>query len=249
MLMSVIAREYSAVSMPELQGARVLLTGLTSSAGFDVARSFADHGARLILQSPEDGPEITELVAVLAECAPEVCHFGGRLESDEDTARLVQGAVQNFGGIDAVVNLVSIDARAVRSLETPEDVEDLVSNALGMALSVTERAANRMRLVWTEGSILNVVRVEDGAGGRAMMLADMLRMELSHLTRGLAQKWAAYGIRINAIAPPSSIGAMGGDVQASDADLAAIAVQLASATGRSVSGHMLDAAGASRRWC
>jgi NAD(P)-dependent dehydrogenase (short-subunit alcohol dehydrogenase family) len=161
----------------------------------------------------------------------------------------VQAAVQNFGGVDAVVNLVPVAARAVQSLETSEDVERLISDALRVALCVTETAANRMRLVWAEGSILNVVRVPDRTGGRAMMLADMLRMELAHLTRGLAHQWAAHGIRINAIAPPSSISAMSGDVAASDADLAAIALQLASAKGRSVSGHVLDAAGAARRWC
>lgn len=249
MLMSVIARECSAVSMPELSGARVLITGLSSATGFDVARAFADHGARLILQSPDDGPEMTELVAVLAENAPEIRHFNTPLQSDADAAHLVQAAVQSFGGIDAVVNLVPVGRRAVQSLETPEDVERLISDALRTALSVTEIAANRMRLVWTEGSILNVVRVQDGTGGRAMMLADVLRSELSHLTRGLAQQWAAHGIRINAIAPPSSIAVMGGDVQASDADLAAVALQLATAKGRSVSGHVLDAAGAARRWC
>lgn len=249
MLMSVISRECSAVSMPELSGARVLITGLSSTAGFDIARGFADHGARLILQSPEDGPEMTELVAVLAENAPEICHFNTPLDSAADATRLVQAAVQNFGGVDAVVNLVPVAARAVQSLETSEDVERLISDALRVALCVTETAANRMRLVWAEGSILNVVRVPDRTGGRAMMLADMLRMELAHLTRGLAQQWAAHGIRINAIAPPSSIAAMSGDVAASDADLAAIALQLASAKGRSVSGHVLDAAGAARRWC
>lgn len=249
MLMSVIARECSAVSMPELSGARVLITGLSSAAGFDIARAFADHGARLILQSPEDGPEMTELVAVLAENAPEICHFNTPLENAADAARLVQAAVQHFGGIDAVVNLVPVAACAVQSLETPEDVEGLISDALSVALCVTETAANRMRLVWNEGSILNVVRVQNRTGGRAMMLADMLRVELSRLTRGLAQQWATHGIRINAIAPPSSIAAMGGDVPASDADLAAVALQLASEKGRSVSGHVLDAAGAARRWC
>ncbi len=82
-----------------------------------------------------------------------------------------------------------------------------------------------------------------------MMLADMLRAELADLTRGLAREWAEQGIRINAIAPPSSIAVMAGEGQASDADLAAVALQLASRKGRSVSGHVLDAAGASRRWC
>lgn len=249
MLMSVIARSCEVVALPEISGARVLITGLTATSGFDIARGFADHGARLILQSPDDSQEMTELAAVLAENAAEIRLFNDPLVSAADGARLVQDAVQHFGGVDAVINLVSVDAGAVRGLDTCEDVEELVSSALRLPLAVTDSAANRMRLVWTEGSILNVVRVADVAGGRAMMLADMLRAELALLTRGLAEQWAAQGIRINAVAPPSSIGAMGGAAPASDADLAAIALQLASRKGRSVSGHVLDAEGASRRWC
>lgn len=247
MLMSVIQRECEYVVLPELAGARVLIAGVTSTFGFDIARAFADHGARLILQSPEESSEMTELAAMLAENSSDIRFFNTPLETDEDVRRLTQTAAQDFGGIDAVINLVSISGEAVRRLETPEDMDALVASTLRRPLRMTEIAANRMRLVWVEGSILNVVRMQDATGGRAMMAADVLRAELADLTRGLAQEWAANGVRINAVAPPSSIAAM--EAQASDADLAAIALQLASRKGRSVSGHVLDAAGASRRWC
>ena len=250
MLMSVIARTCETVALPELAGARVLITGLTSTSGFDVARAFADHGARLILQSPEDSPEMTELAAVLAENSSEIKLFNAPFADDAAAARLVQSAAQEFGGLDAVINLVPVEASAVRSLETGTDVEALIGDVLRRPLRLTEVAANRMRLVWVEGSILNVVRVPDLKGGRAMMLADVLRAELAALTRGLAQQWAEHGIRINAVAPSSSVAVLGGDAhQASDADLATIALQLASRRGRSVSGHVLDGVGASRRWC
>jgi 3-oxoacyl-[acyl-carrier protein] reductase len=249
MLMSVISRQCEFVAMPELSGARVLITGLTSTSGFDLARGFADHGARLVIQSPEDTPEMTELAAVLAENSADIKLFNDPLQSDEEAQRLVQTAVKDFGGLDCIVNLVSVDARAVALLETAEDAEALVADVLRLPLRLTEIAANRMRLVWIEGSILNVVRVADTGDGRSMMFADMLRAVLADLTRSLAQDWAEHGVRINAVAPPSSIAVMGGHAAASDADLAAIALQIASRKGRSVSGHVLDAEGAGRRWC
>src|SRR5690348_7766226 len=87
MLMSVISRSCELVAMPELSGARVLITGLTSACGFDVARAFADHGARLIIQSPEDSQEMTELTAVLAESASEIRLFNDPLQSDAEAVR------------------------------------------------------------------------------------------------------------------------------------------------------------------
>lgn len=249
MLMSVIARQCELVALPELAGARVLVTGLTSAHGFDIARAFADRGARLILQSPEESPEMTELAAVLAETSGEIRFFNTPLENEEQAARLVQTVAQELGGLDAVINLAEIEAGAVQRLESSTDVEALISDTLLRPLRLTEVAANRMRLVWIEGAILNVVRVEETAGGRAMMLADVLRAELAAMTRGLAAEWAEHGIRINAVAPPSSVATMGGETQASDADVATVALQLASRKGRSVSGHVLDATGAARRWC
>src|SRR6185295_5964021 len=53
MLMSVIEGARSAPAYPELAGKRVLITGLSSSCGVDIARAFADHKARLILQFDE----------------------------------------------------------------------------------------------------------------------------------------------------------------------------------------------------
>jgi NAD(P)-dependent dehydrogenase (short-subunit alcohol dehydrogenase family) len=247
--MSAIARQCESVDYPELSGARVLITGLTSETGFDLARGFADRGARLIIQSPEDSPEMTELAAVLAENSAAMKLFNDPLASDDEAVRLVQTAVQEFGGLDIVINIVSVPAGDIARLETLEDVEGLVLNALRIPLRLTECAANRMRLVWVEGSVLNIVRMPEAVGGRAAMLGDVLRAELQDLTRALANTWADHGVRINAVAPPSSVGALGGQRAASDADLSAFALQLASRKSRAVSGYVLDAEGAAQRWC
>ena len=65
MLMSVIEGARSAPAYPELAGKRVLVTGLSSSCGVDIARAFADHKARLILQFDEMN-ERTQAIAEIA---------------------------------------------------------------------------------------------------------------------------------------------------------------------------------------
>jgi NAD(P)-dependent dehydrogenase (short-subunit alcohol dehydrogenase family) len=249
MLMSVVERQCDFVDFSEFSGARVLITGLTSQTGFEVARAFADHGAKLIIQSPEESPEMTELAGVLAGNAAAMKFFNDPLLSDDDAVRLVQSAVQEFGGVDAVVNFVPVDSGSVAGLATLEDVEALVHRALRLPLRLTEVAANRMRLVWIEGSILNVVRMPDATGERAMMVAHVLRAELQDLTRALATQWAKHGVRVNAVAPPSAMAVLTGSSGASNADIAAVALQAASRKTRSISGHVLDAEGVAQRWC
>ena len=50
---------------PELAGKRVLITGLTRSCGVDIARAFAEHKGRLVLQFAEES-EATETMAEIA---------------------------------------------------------------------------------------------------------------------------------------------------------------------------------------
>ena len=62
MLMSVIEDALSAPAYPELVGKRVLVTGVTRRAGIDIARAFAEHRGRVILQFAEASAAITRLL-------------------------------------------------------------------------------------------------------------------------------------------------------------------------------------------
>src|SRR5665647_48618 len=69
MYMSVIAREAGSESYSELAGARVMLSGLSTIQGVDLARAFAERQARLVIQTDERSPEMVELIAFLASTA------------------------------------------------------------------------------------------------------------------------------------------------------------------------------------
>jgi 3-oxoacyl-[acyl-carrier protein] reductase len=248
MFMSVVALKSGVSVYPELAGARVLITGITSQFGVDVARGFADHKARLVIQSEEQTPAITELAAVLAESAAEIKFFNTAFECPEDAVRLAQTAAQDFGGLDAVVNLVTLGPGEISAGASLGDVEAAVSAKLIAAALVTRVAANRMRLTMTEGSILNVVSVSEPARGHEAALAEVMHATLAAMTRGEAKGWAEHGIRINAAGPRLGAGDSGVSV-ASGADIAALALYLASKKGKGLSGHMFDAEGIAQRRC
>jgi 3-oxoacyl-[acyl-carrier protein] reductase len=248
MFMSVVALKTGVSVYPELAGARVLITGITAQCGVDVARAFADHKARLVVQADEQSPEITEFAAVLAESASEIKLFNDPFGSPEDAVRLAQNAAQDFGGLDAVINLVTLSPGEIAMDASLTDVEALVSAKLIAAALVTRVAANRMRLTLTEGSILNVVSMAEPVSGHEATLAEITHATLSAMTRGEAKVWAEYGIRINGAGPRASDGD-GGMSIASGADIAALALYLASKKGKGLSGHMFDAEGIAQRRC
>jgi len=244
MLMSVIASGASVGVYSELAGARVLVTGLSSRIGIDVARAFAEYGCRLVLQAPGDDPELVGMAEVLAKSALDVRMFHDAVTDSDAAVRFAQAAVQAYGGLDAAVNLIAVDPAQHQGCVSVSDIEALVSRKLLPATLMTRVLANRMRLTLTEGMILNVVLMPEPRTVRERALADLFRATLAAATRGEAAQWAGEGIRINAIGPrPADPSEGAGASVASEPDIAALALVLASKRGRGQAGHVFDADG------
>ena len=163
--------------------------------------------------------------------------------------RFAQGPAQAFGRLDAVVNLVAIDDSELRGLAEEEEIEDFVSAKLLAPTLITRVLANRMAVTWSEGLILNVVATHRRRRARGDGRLDPARRPRRHDARG-AQCWAERAIRINAVGPRALLPdeSTAGACLASEADLAALALYLASRRGRQLSGPRVRRGGG-RRGC
>jgi NAD(P)-dependent dehydrogenase (short-subunit alcohol dehydrogenase family) len=246
MFMSVLDNSLSSARYGELAGARVMITGLSPTLGVDIARAFADHKARLVLQTPGEtaDPETTALLAMLAETAHEIKVFDTPVLTDAAATTLAQNGSQVYGSVDALINLITVTPSELSKLSDFDEIEDFITCKLRAALVMTRVAANRMRLSLTEGLILNVVAMPEPTSGGAALIVGMLRTALAAMTKTEAQAWAANGIRINAIGPRAVIpGEKAKAVLASEPEMAAVALYLASKRARGLSGHIFDAEG------
>ena len=239
MLMSVIEGACMAPAYPDLAGKRVLITGVSSACGVDVARAFAEHKARLILQFAEESEAMQVVAEVVAPHALDVEVYG---PIDNDTDGVVQfsrAVAQSFGRLDAVINLVPLDADRLDPSADAATVERLVAQRLLLPCLLSKIAANRMSVCYADGLILNIATLAAHRPGAAHAFATVARSALAAMTRSQAQEWAGRGIRFNAIAPsvhmpfqPSPYG---------EPDIAALALHLASGRGKDLSGHIFEA--------
>lgn len=245
MLMSVLESVPQSHVYPEIAGLRVLITGVGSVCGLDVARAFAEHGSRLMLQIPEASTEAEALVEVLAPTASELRVRHDALVDADSTTRFAQSAVQDFGGFDVVINLIPVSWDDVPQQASMDVVEDWLAEWFSASCLLTRIAANRMRLTWAEGLILNVLSLPCAKTRRQGSLAQMARSALQSLTRAEARQWAAQGVRINGIGPGDDDGDAGHGAynarQPREADIANIALVLASQRGKSLSGLVFNA--------
>ena len=239
---------------PELAGARVMISGVSSSFGVDISRAFAEHHARLLLQMSETSIEMDEVTAMLAQSAGGLKVYDGQLQKADEAADFARGPAQHaFGGLDVLINLITLTPGDLVSTGALEEVEALVSQKLLAPTLMSRIVANRMRLTWTQGLILNVLSTPPVKDARDAALASFFGATLATISRKEAEKWAHEGIRINAVSharatPPlsesrdhaSQIHA--GRNTASEPELAALALYLASQRGASFSGQVFDTA-------
>ncbi len=223
---------------PEIAGQRVLVTGITSSHGVDMVRSFAEQGARLVLQMNEANAATQGLLELIAPMTLDVEASVERFSESSAFVSFARKAVAHFGGIDTVINLIPLEPAPAASASLA-DIEQRISDLFAGPLLLARVAANRMRLTQTAGLILNVACPPLKADAQTRAFASVAKATLAAMTRSEAQTWAQDGIRFNAIAPVQSLG--GAPRLSSGADMAALALYLAAGRGSALAGQVFEA--------
>ena len=185
----------------EIAQSRILVTGLTALAGVDVARSFADLKAKLVVHTTDLSPELIELVALLSQSAGEIRLHTHNISTADAAAAFAQTSAQAYGGLEAAINLASISRDEIDAIRRDGDLETLISAKLAPLAQLTRVIANRMSVVLSEGLILNVLKIPHPQNARQEAVAGFARAVLTSMTVKEANSWARQGIRINAVGP------------------------------------------------
>ena len=222
-----------------LAGKRILITGVTSRSGIDVARGFVEAGARVILQCDEASPVTQALAEMLAPDAAELSVHVTAIATNDQILKFARGAVAEFGGLDMVVNIVQLDGCAPKATASYDAIEARVSDVLLKACLVSRVAANRMSLMLIDGVVLTVATLSASATQSERSFAQVVRSTLAAMTRAEASAWAERGIRFNAVAP-DVLGLVARPESGSEIDVAQLALYLAAGRGEALSGQTFE---------
>lgn len=183
----------------DLAGQRVVITGGAKGIGFSTAQAFLRQGARVALLDM-DATALESAVAELKSAGGDAMAVQASVTDADAVERAFAQVEHAWGRIDVLVNNAGVSANKPTLDVTVDEWRRAVDiNLTGVFLCA--QAAGRRMVPAGSGSIINLASMYGvvAAPDRAAYCATKGAVVL--LTETLAVEWGPLGVRVNALAP------------------------------------------------
>jgi len=188
----------------DLKGRVALVTGGSRGLGLQMAEVLGELGAKVAITARK-AQELDEAAAHLlgqgSEGLPVVCDMGDLAA----IAPMVGQVIERLGPIDILVNNAGTSWGAPTVEHSLEAWNKVITLNLTAIFVVTQEVGRRCMLPRRSGRIINIASIQGLSGGypegMPTLAYNASKGGVVNFTRTLANEWAAYEIRVNAIAP------------------------------------------------
>jgi NAD(P)-dependent dehydrogenase (short-subunit alcohol dehydrogenase family) len=175
----------------------VIVTGSSSGIGLEIVKMFARKGANILAF---DRNENQEVGVYAKQHGVDYLELIGDIANSQSIRDLVNGAMERFGKIDALINCAGIGI--LESLE--QYTEDTWDKTLAVNLTGPVRlalAAGSAMIATGGGSIVNIASQAGVVALEKHLAYGTAKAGLIHATKQMALEWGQHNIRVNAISP------------------------------------------------
>jgi NAD(P)-dependent dehydrogenase (short-subunit alcohol dehydrogenase family) len=182
----------------------ILITGALTGIGRATALAFAKEGATVVVSGRREaeGKALeAELRGLLSGSGTEAAFIPADVRHEDDVRRLVDQTIARFGRLDVAVNNAGTEGTpGPVTGATPESYAALFdTNVLGTLLSLKHEL--RVMQPQGAGSIVNISSTMGERGAANLSLYTASKHAVEGLTKSAALEAAAFGVRVNAVAP------------------------------------------------
>jgi glucose 1-dehydrogenase len=179
-----------------------LVTGGSRGIGRGIAMALAEDGFDLAISHWNDHDNAQQATTIIQEQFGCRCYvFDGNLEQPAVPFQLAEAAIEALGSVDVLVNNAGVTLFQEFVSMGVQDIDRLFALDFRAPLLLMQTIGKHMMECSIPGSIVNITSIraeraypKDGVYGG-------IKAALARATQSIALEYAAYGIRVNCIAP------------------------------------------------
>ena len=177
-----------------LDGKTAIVTGASSGIGAAIVEAMARAGASVVLV----GRDADRLAGVAALCGERHVIVLADVTADNAPARIVEGALEAFGGIDVIVHSAGVFAPNPFPESPVESLDEQWLVNVRAPYAITHAAHEHLR---AGASVIFISSIAGHIGFPHSAAYCATKGAIEQLAKSLAVELAPRGVRVNAIAP------------------------------------------------
>jgi 3-oxoacyl-[acyl-carrier protein] reductase len=186
--------------MSNLAGKTAIITGASRGIGAEIARRFADAGAKVVVNYSGSQEKAEAVVADIQANGGEAIAVKANVADSEAVKAMVDEAMKAFGSVDILVNNAGITRDNLMMRMKDDEWDDVINTNL-KGVFICTKAVTRQMMKQRAGRIINIASIVGvmGNAGQANYVA--AKAGVIGLTKTTARELASRNITANAVAP------------------------------------------------
>jgi NAD(P)-dependent dehydrogenase (short-subunit alcohol dehydrogenase family) len=183
-----------------LKGKTTIVTGGGSGLGRAMALRMASLGAKLALLGRRPEP-LAETVQAIRDAGGEATGIPCDVRDPEAVASAFDAAEQQLGPANQLINNAAGNFLSASEELSPNAFDSVVRIVLYGSFFCTRELGRRLIARKQPGAVLSIATTYCTSGSAFVLPSAAAKAGVLAMMRSLAVEWAAYGIRLNALAP------------------------------------------------
>jgi len=194
--------------MQLLEGKAAVITGSGRGIGRSVAKLFALHGARVVVNDLDE--EVAQQVATeIRSDGHQAIVCPGSVTATDFPEKMMSTVLEQFGRLDVIVNNAGYTWDAVVHNMSDESWQSMLEVHLTAPFRIIRAASQYLRDTAKQEiargerihrKIINVSSVSGIAGSAGQVNYSAAKMGVVGMTKALAREWGRFNINVNAVA-------------------------------------------------